>query len=122
MNRFPYHLPMSRRSLPTQILGLIAWLALAFITATVGAVASVEAGSFYGQLLRPDWAPPPASAFGPVWTTLYLLMGLSAWLVAWRERGAPGLRAALGLFVTQLCVKRSGPGCSSSGTRGLTPS
>lgn len=80
----------------------MAWLALAFATAAVGAVASVEAGSFYRQLLRPDWAPP-ASAFGPVWTVLYLMMGVAAWLV-WRERGAARLGLALGMFVAQLIV------------------
>lgn len=80
----------------------MAWLALAFATAAVGAVASVEAGSFYRQLLRPDWAPP-ASAFGPVWTVLYLMMGVAAWL-AWRERGAARLGLALGVFVAQLIV------------------
>ncbi|EGI78183.1 TspO and MBR like protein [Hylemonella gracilis ATCC 19624] len=80
----------------------MAWLALAFTTAAVGAVASVEAGSFYRQLLRPEWAPP-ASAFGPVWTVLYLMMGVAAWL-AWRERGAARLGLALGMFVAQLIV------------------
>ncbi|MFO6421304.1 TspO/MBR family protein [Hylemonella sp. W303a] len=93
---------MSRRPLSAQILGLLAWLALAFTAAAVGAVASVEAGSFYRQLLRPAWAPP-ASAFGPVWTVLYLMMGVAAWLV-WRERGAPRLGLALGVFVAQLTV------------------
>lgn len=93
---------MPRRALSVQILGLIGWLALVFTTAAIGAAASVEAGSFYGQLLRPAWAPP-ASAFAPVWTTLYLLMGLAAWL-AWRERGAARLGVALGLFVAQLGV------------------
>lgn len=80
----------------------MAWLALAFATAAVGAVASVEASSFYRQLLRPEWAPP-ASAFGPVWTVLYLMMGVAAWL-AWRERGAARLGLALGVFVAQLIV------------------
>lgn len=38
--------------------------------------------------------------FGPVWSTLYVLMGVSAWLV-WREGGWQRQRAALGLFVAQ---------------------
>ena len=83
-----------------QILGLAGWLLLSFAAAAVGGLASIRADTFYGQLSRPEWAPPP-SVFGPVWTVLYLLMGVSAWLV-WREKGWTGARTALGLFVVQL--------------------
>lgn len=91
---------MHPRSPLTQGLGLLAWLAVVFAAAGVGAVASVGAGAFYAQLARPAWAPP-ASLFGPVWSALYLLMAIAAWL-AWRERGAKGLSVALGLFLVQL--------------------
>jgi len=93
---------MSQRSTPAQIVGLLSWLAVAFAAAAFGAVASIDAGTFYAQLVRPVWAPP-ASVFGPVWSVLYLLMGIAAWLV-WREQGAYRLGAALTLFVAQLCA------------------
>lgn len=93
---------LSQRSTPAQTLGLIGWLALTFAAAAVGAVASIDAAAFYGQLVRPAWAPP-ASLFGPVWSFLYLLMGIAAWL-AWRERGAKGLAVALALYVAQLAA------------------
>ena len=91
---------MTKLSLPKQIAGLVGWLALAFATAAVGAVASVRAVEFYQQLVRPSWAPP-AWLFGPVWSGLYLLMGIAAWLV-WREAGFGRGRVALGLFLVQL--------------------
>lgn len=91
---------MPPRSTLSQSVGLLAWLAVAFAAAAVGAVASVDAGSFYAQLSRPAWAPP-GSAFGPVWSVLYLLMGIAAWLV-WREQHAKGLGVALTLFFVQL--------------------
>ena len=79
-------------------LGLAGWLLLVFGAAALGAIASVDAASFYARLNKPDWAPP-AAVFGPVWTVLYALMGIAAWLV-WR---APGpTRNALVLFVVQL--------------------
>lgn len=93
---------MPPRSTPAQTVGLVGWLAVVFAAAAIGAVASVDASSFYAQLVRPVWAPP-ASAFGPVWSVLYLLMGIAAWLV-WRERGANHLGAALTLFIAQLCA------------------
>jgi tryptophan-rich sensory protein len=78
--------------------GLPGWLLAAFLAAAIGAIASVDAAAFYAQLNKPSWAPP-AGVFGPVWTMLYLLMGISAWLV-WRSP-RPG-RGALALFGAQL--------------------
>jgi tryptophan-rich sensory protein len=93
---------MSQRTLPSQVIGFLVWLAIVSIAAVVGAVGSNDASTFYTQLTRPHWAPPPA-VFGPVWSTLYLLMAISAWLV-WRERGTARLQPALTLFVVQLCA------------------
>jgi translocator protein len=90
---------MSRFSTGQQIGGLVAWLVLCFAAAGIGAIASLDAPTFYAALQRPDWAPP-ASWFGPVWTALYALMGIAAWLV-WR---VDGWRDALWLFVFQLVL------------------
>ena len=83
-----------------QLLGLAAWLGITFVAAIIGSVASINAPAFYGQLTRPAWAPP-AWIFGPVWTVLYLSMGVAAWLV-WRIGGLLAARTALLLFVVQL--------------------
>lgn len=83
-------------------LGLAGWWLLSFAAAAIGALASIQAAAFYGQLTQPSWAPP-ASLFGPVWTVLYALMGLAAWSV-WRRVGRPGRRGALVLFVVQLVL------------------
>ncbi len=89
-------------SIPKQVLGLVAWLAVTFAAAAVGAVASAQSREFYGQLERPSWAPP-GWIFGPVWTLLYTMMAVAAWMV-WRERGFAGARLALGLFLAQLAL------------------
>lgn len=85
-----------------QIIGLVGWLATSFVAAAIGSAASIQAGPFYTQLVRPDWAPPP-DIFGPVWTVLYALMGIAAWLV-WRVAGFRAARTALSLFLVQLGV------------------
>lgn len=88
---------------PTQqALGLAGWLLASFAAAGLGGIASSGASGFYQQLAKPGWAPP-SWLFGPVWTVLYLLMGVAAWLV-WRERGFAGARAALTLFAVQLAA------------------
>lgn len=93
---------MTAFSRQKQILGLVGWLALSFLTAAIGGGASVRAGDFYTQLARPGWAPP-SWLFGPVWTVLYVLMGIAAWMV-WRERGFGAARSALTLFLVQLAL------------------
>jgi benzodiazapine receptor len=92
---------------PSAWWGLLGWLALVVLAGAVGAIASRDAPGFYSVLVKPTWAPP-AWLFGPVWSTLYLLMGIAAWLV-WRAQPAtPAERAVrrrgLVLFVVQLAL------------------
>lgn len=79
-------------------LGLVAWMAVPFLVGMLGA--QVDSGSHYAELTRPSWAPP-SWLFGPVWTVLYLAMGVAAWLV-WKEGGFRRAGAALSLFLVQL--------------------
>ena len=79
-----------------QILGLAGWLVIVIVAATIGAAASIDARSFYTQLVLPEWAPPPW-VFGPAWTLLYALMSIAAWLV-WRTDGFRAARGALTLL------------------------
>jgi translocator protein len=81
----------------TSLLGLLGWLAVSFVTALIGS--RFMPGAWYASIAKPAWNPPNA-IFGPVWTVLYVLMAVSAWLV-WRRAGFSG---ALGLFVIQLAL------------------
>lgn len=93
---------MSTMSKTRDIPALIIWLILCFATAYVGAMATRDAPVFYAQLSLASWAPP-ASVFGPVWTVLYTMMAIAAWMV-WQRRNAPGADVAIGVFVLQLVV------------------
>lgn len=86
------------RARSVELLALLGWLTATFLAGGIGAIASVNAEVFYAQLSTPAWAPP-AWIFGPVWSALYVLMGIAAWLV-WRKPEPRGL--ALGLFSAQL--------------------
>jgi tryptophan-rich sensory protein len=90
------------------------WLILIlFFAICLGAGALV---SFLTAASVRDWYPRlrkpagtlPSRVFGPVWTALYVLMAISAWLV-WREyhRGAA---PALLIFFAQLALNIAWPG------------
>jgi benzodiazapine receptor len=80
---------------------LVASLAACFFVAALGGyLTSLGLGPWYESLAKPSWTPPNR-VFGPVWTTLFVLMGVSAWLV-WRVRERQGARVALGLYAVQL--------------------
>lgn len=84
------------------LVGFIGWLAICFIAAAIGGLASANAGEFYSQLIRPSWAPP-GWLFAPVWTMLYAMMAVAAWIV-WQEKSWRRGRTALSLFLVQLAA------------------
>jgi benzodiazapine receptor len=85
------------------IAGLVVCLAACFGAAAVGSLfTGASVSEWYPTLQRPSWTPPPW-IFGPVWTLLYALMAVAAWLV-WRKGGWAGARAALALFAGQLAL------------------
>jgi len=86
-----------------QALGLVVALAVTFAAAGIGSVfTSQSVDTWYQEIAKPSWTPP-GWLFGPVWTALYTLMAVAAWLV-WRQGGWGGARLALGLYAGQLVL------------------
>lgn len=86
-----------------RILALSAFLAACLGVAAVGGwFTSMGMPEWYAGLEKPAWNPPSA-VFGPVWTTLYILMAVAGWLV-WKRAGFAGARPALTLFIVQLAL------------------
>ncbi|MFO7767526.1 MAG: TspO/MBR family protein [bacterium] len=84
-------------------LALVAFLAACFLVAGLGGwFTSMGMPEWYASLQKPSWNPP-SWVFAPVWTTLYVMMALAAWLV-WKEAGFSGAAAALSLFFVQLLL------------------
>jgi benzodiazapine receptor len=79
-------------------LGLVFWLGLTFSAAWTGS--RFQPGDWYSRLVQPALTPP-GWVFPPVWTLLYLMMGVAAWLV-WRHHGLAGAVWPLGLYLVQL--------------------
>ena len=59
--------------------------------------------TWYPTLVKPSFNPP-AWVFGPVWTLLYIMMGIAAFLVWRRGLNADGVRIALTVFAIQLAL------------------
>lgn len=68
-----------------------------------GFATSAGVATWYPTLVKPPFNPP-AWVFGPVWTVLYVMMGIAAFLVWRRGLAAPGVRAALTMFLVQLVL------------------
>ncbi|HEX8177527.1 MAG TPA: TspO/MBR family protein [Pyrinomonadaceae bacterium] len=91
----------------TEAYGLSTWLALGvsiaicFSAAGIGSLfTDPEIGGWYARIAKPSWTPPNW-VFGPVWSVLYLMMAVAAWLV-WKEKGFASAAAPLALFGVQL--------------------
>ena len=81
------------------VLALLILICL--VVGTLGGLSSTTAiEDWYRTIAKPSWTPPDA-VFGPVWTVLYIMMAVAAWLV-WRT--GDQVRPALILFFVQLAL------------------
>jgi len=97
------------------ILKLVCAIVVAQLAGIIGAFFTTPAiDGWYAGLVKPA-LNPPAWVFGPVWTTLFVLMGVSAWLVwrklenhpwwmIWSKGNGRQIKIALGIFLGQLVL------------------
>ncbi|HEY5221314.1 MAG TPA: TspO/MBR family protein [Candidatus Paceibacterota bacterium] len=83
---------------------LVIAVVVSEVAGIIGSIFTVSAiPTWYATLAKPA-LNPPAWVFGPVWTTLYLLMGIAVFLV-WRKGwDSKGVKTALSLFAIQLIL------------------
>jgi len=83
---------------------LIISLALPQLAGVIGSLFTYTAvTSWYATLTKPEFAPPNW-VFAPVWTTLFVLMGMSAFLIWEKGSSRADVRFALFLFLSQLLL------------------
>lgn len=83
-----------------QAIFLFFFIAIPLKAGYLGSQLSGDMAQTYSQFYRPDFFPP-AWVFAPVWTILYILMGLSAYLV-WKTK--KDIKKPLALFFFQLAL------------------
>lgn len=92
-----------RPSATRSAVALILFIAISFAVAGAGSLATFQnVDGWYADADKAFWTPPNI-VFGPVWTVLYTLMSVAAWLV-WRQPDSPARRRALGVYVAQLAL------------------
>ena len=87
-----------------EILKLVISLAFCQLAGFIGSLFTTPSiPTWYAALNKPAFNPPN-SIFGPVWTTLFLLMGISAYLI-WRKGvHDKNVKIALLIFIVQLLL------------------
>ena len=94
---------VSAPSAARSVLALIAFLLIAFAVAGLGGFSTVsQVDGWYAGAEKAFWTPPNV-VFGPVWTVLYTLMSVAAWLV-WRTPPSSARSRALTTYVVQLAL------------------
>ena len=82
---------------------LILSIVLCVSLGSVGGLVTVsEIPTWYASLNKPSFNPPNW-LFGPVWTTLYVLMGISVYLI-WKQPVSKERNKALQLFILQFIL------------------
>ena len=83
--------------------GLLFFIFVCLGAGGLGAVVTTpEIDGWYKTLEKPLWNPPDY-VFGPVWTTLYAMMAIAAWMV-WKPAGFKAAAMPLTLFGMQLAL------------------
>jgi len=83
------------------LVGLFAFIVLCLVVSGIGGAITASSVETWYQALEKPIFNPPDWVFAPVWTLLYIIMGISAWRV-WRLRSFEATSKALGVFALQL--------------------
>lgn len=79
-------------------------IGVSLLAGLIGTIFTLEAiPTWYAGLVKPEFIPPNW-LFGPVWTTLYIMMGVSLYIVWTSDKGLKLKRAALWFFSLQLLL------------------
>jgi translocator protein len=83
---------------------LTGCIILPLLVGGIGSIATYSSiPTWYASLTKP-WFNPPNWVFGPVWTVLYILMGISLWLIIRNGFEDQAVRNGMLFFAAQLII------------------
>ncbi len=82
---------------------LIAVLPVVAVSVAGSLVTTPNIPTWYAGLAKPGFTPPNW-LFGPVWTTLYVMMAYAVWRILSLPKEQPGRTAAVTAFFVQLAL------------------
>ena len=86
------------------VIKLVVAIAIAELAGVVGSIFTTPSiQTWYATLAKPEFAPPNW-IFAPVWTTLFVLMGIAAFLIWRKGLSRRDVKIALGVFLGQLVL------------------
>ncbi len=95
---------MLKREKKFQFVPFIICLLIPLIIGAIGGLLTMESvKTWYTTLSKPAFNPPNW-IFGPVWTTLYILMGIASYLVWKKRKVVIGYAWAVGIYFLQLLL------------------
>jgi tryptophan-rich sensory protein len=86
------------------IFKLIFAILISQMAGTIGSVFTAPSINTWYETLAKPTLNPPSWIFGPVWITLFFLMGIAAFLVWKKGLERKEVRIALGIFILQLIL------------------
>lgn len=82
---------------------LLFFLSLPFITGGLSSYLSSNSNTIYQQLILPPFSPP-ANIFPIIWPILFLLMGISSYMISTSSSSKENITNALSLYFLQLAM------------------
>lgn len=93
---------MTKKTL-TKLVALLGFILLPqMVGIGSGLLTASSIASWYSQIIKPSFTPP-SFVFGPIWTVLYLLMGISSYLI-WQKRNKHTISTSKVLYISQLIL------------------
>ena len=83
---------------------LLISIFISFLPAIIGSITIVDSINGWYQTLNKPWFTPPNWAFGPVWTVLYVLMGISLYLIWIAKKKGDEKTLPISIFSFQLIL------------------